>query len=220
MYQKLLSYLAALGLFISSGQATAVPAYLEEIPDDLLSDLVDDLDADELQDADRVKLALVLAEDPRSQVRKLSAQLAQDVRDPAIRPQALELIQKLAKDHCSSVRADAVYALATQIETMGALEANSLICNWATADITTHRMAMASALSIIERQPAGSEMCMELALEHLATDRNWRVRAAAAKASVARKDDNPDFYALLLAQLQQDQARSVRRIVKKGLASD
>lgn len=216
MYQKLLSYLAALGIALGSGQAAAIPAYLEEIPDDLLTDLVDDMDPDELADLDRVRLSEVLAQDTRSKVRKLALQLLQDVKDPALRPRTEELLKKLSKDACSSVKAEAVFALAYLMQNMGPLECNALVCSWATSKSTDHRQAVASALSYLDQAHPGTLMCIEFALELLAEDHAWRVRAAVAKASITRMDDNPDFYTEILQQLEQDQARSVRRIVKKG----
>lgn len=216
MYQKLLSYLAALGIALGGSQAAAIPAYLEEIPDDLLSDLVDDMDPDELADLDRVRLSEVLSQDTRSKVRKLAIQLLQDVKDPAVRPHTEELLKSLARDDSSSVRAEAVFALSSLMENMGPLECNSLVCNWATSESTDHRHAVASALSFLRQAQPGAQMCMEFALEHLAADHAWRVRAAVAKAALNRMDDNRDFYTAILLQLEQDQARSVRRIVKKG----
>lgn len=217
MYQKLLSYLAALGIALGGSQAAAVPAYLEEIPDDLLTDLVDDLDADELQDLDRVRLSEVLAEDPRSQVRKLAARLTGDIKDPKLRLRAEILLKKLTRDTCSSVRSDAIIALSHLIQTMGPLECNSLVCSWATSEHTDQRMALASALSMVEQVHPGSSSFTELALEHLAADHAWRVRAAVAKASSARMYENPDLYQELLRGLESDPARPVRRIAKKGL---
>ncbi len=215
MYQKLLSYLAALGIALGGGQAVAVSAYLEEIPDDLITDLVDDLDSDELQDLDRVKLSEVLSEDPRSKVRKLAALLAADTGSPDLRPRAEALLKKLTKDPCATVRADAVFALSCLMGHMGPLECNELVCSWATSEHTRHRYAIAHAVSLLEHAHPGARMCIEFALEHLATDRAWKVRAAVAKAAFSRFDDNRDFYAEILQTLERDTAKSVRRIAKR-----
>jgi hypothetical protein len=150
-----------------------------------------------------------LSVDPRPPVRSQAAQAAV-AWWPTAGERAFEVIGTLSADESPEVRAAAIRALVTLLESASLRERVEHVCEWATSDEIAKRSAIAAALCA----PI-PVMVADLAIEQLAHDSEPQIRRAALQAAEARVQEDPQNYLRIARELNTDSDRQVRQAAER-----
>ncbi len=201
--------LAAISIAVSAGLLEPAPS-LARIPEELVADAVDDV-ADMPSAEERKDVLLLLAHDPRPNVRRRVAESAGDIaREFPI--QALELVRRMASDASSSVRSGAATGLYRVLETVPSIQRLEISCQWAVSESPSERAALAAALGLGARVPLA-----DLMIEQLCSDDERSVRLEATRALAERCFEAPAVYRALAERLLTDADRRVRHSARRVL---
>jgi hypothetical protein len=184
-------HLAALSVGLSSCPAAAFD--LDDLPQDVFEDILDDVGDAQWRDTDR-RIALLLAvEDARVAVRLRAAHRAPssglDLDD--LEP----FLLRLAEDSDPAVREATAQSLAVLLGGADGLERTAVIGDWSTSASPAARLALARALA----RPFAA-VGARAAIEQLALDPVAEVRRAAVAAARARCDRDPDLLAAVVSR--------------------
>ncbi len=207
--QRLLRHLVALSIALGAGTASA--AELAELPSEVLSDLVSEVEQSDTDETTKLGVLKLLARDTRGDVRARVAEAAACLW-PESREAALELLRKLAHDSSMKVRVAAANGLTRVLYLASPSERVEVVCDFAVAEAPAERLAMARALS--SRVPV---LVADLALQELATDTVPEIRAAALRAAQQRLEEGPATYRRLAEERITDSDRNVRRAARRLL---
>jgi hypothetical protein len=206
----LFRHLVALSIALGAGNAGAAAA-LEELPGEVLSDLVSDVEQSDSDKSTKLAVLNLLALDSRDEVRARVAEAASCLW-PHGKLEALELLRTLARDRAAKVRAAAANGLTRVLYLASPAERVELVCNWTVEDASAERMAIARALS--SQVPV---LVADLALEQLSNDADPEIRAAALRAAQQRFGEDPRTYRRLAEERTTDPDRAVRRAARRLL---
>jgi HEAT repeat protein len=177
--QKLLCHLAALALAAGSASAAAA-ADLDQIPRGMLEDLLDDLEGDDWQERDLVRLVDLLLGDQRPEVRLHAAQLLG--KPPGTRsPRREALLRRACADPNPEVRRTACSALGTWLRGLCPFQQVDVLLGLGTDGSATLREAAARVVGAGLDAPLADTV-----LEQLARDPEPSVRRAARRAQRRR----------------------------------
>jgi HEAT repeat protein len=208
--QKLLAYLTGAAVAFGSGGVARAREVLSDIPVPIIDELVEEVEQEGWRERDLIRLTQVLANDPRDSVRRRAVELLGTFDPEAASSSLEELLIDLSQDRCELVRATCAQTLVFWLHRLGGLSRVKLIAEWTLSPQPLVRLTMAETLnSDVEA------LGVEAALETLARDKDFRVRAAAARASGRRLQENPNGYTALLSTLSQDEHAIVRRAAKR-----
>jgi hypothetical protein len=209
--RRLFARIAASSIALgASGSAAA--AELAKLPEDLLSDVIEEVEAGPAADGERQRVLRWIASDARPFVRAHAATAAGALW-PEQREQTLELLRDLACDRSEVVRTAAAAGLARLVRRASPVERIQVVCEWAVSDQPSLRAAIARAL--VSPTPA---FVTDLAIESLAGDADPEVRALALTAAAAHFEEAPQHYRGVAEKLANDEARAVRRVARAILA--
>jgi hypothetical protein len=215
VYQKLLRHLALASISLSSGASTAAAA-LAEIPDDVASDLIDEIDdTDETSWGvhDRVGALMLLTHDPRAVVRARVARSARTLWDNAP-DEALELVRQLLRDPSENVVQAASATLSELIERASPARRIEIVCDFTVSEETAERVAIGRALS------RGTPVFVtDIAIAELSRDKNAEVRALALIAAERHFREAPGTYHALAMTASTDADATVRAAAHRLLRS-
>ncbi|HVJ19053.1 MAG TPA: hypothetical protein VM686_26720 [Polyangiaceae bacterium] len=207
--QRLLRHLVALSIAFGAGSASA--AELAELPSEVLSDLVSEVEQSDTDTDTKLSVLKLLSSDVRGDVRASVAEAAGHLW-PDNKEDSLALVRALAQDGSTKVRAAAANGLTRMLYLASPAERVEVVCTFAVADAPAERLALARALS--SHVPV---LVADLALEQLANDDEPEIRAAAVRAALQRIDEAPATYRRLAAERIADPDRNVRRAAKRLL---
>jgi hypothetical protein len=208
--QRLFRHLVALSIALGTGAASA--AELDELPGDVLSDLVSEVEQADTDQRSKLGVLTLLAGDTRGDVRARVAEAAACLW-PESKEDALELVRSLAHDKQPKVRAAAANGLMRLLYLASPAERVELVCTWTVAESVAERLTMARALS--SKVPV---LVTDLALDQLSNDLDPEVRAAAMRAALLRFDEDPLTYRRLAEERLADPDRNARRAARRLLA--
>jgi hypothetical protein len=209
--QTLLKRIAAASLSLGAGAAAAVQN-LEDVPVDLLGELVDDAGTEALEVNDRVLMLRLLARDSRPAVRATVA----GALPPLYRcapDESVGLLRLLASDGSADVREAVTAALSEVVKRAAPVDRVEIVCSWALSEDARARAAIARVLTA--RIPV---LVTDLAIEQLVHDRDPEVRRFAALAARAHEDEDRARYGALLARLETDEQAGVRDAARSSRA--
>lgn len=209
---KLLAYLAGAAVALGAEGIANAQVVLQDIPGPVIEDLLTDVEADDWEEQDLLKLVELLSKDPRASVRRQAAELLSTVDPEAVPESVEELLEDLVQDRSELVRGACSSTLASWLGKVGGLARIKTIAEWTLSLSPQTRLTMAEALdSDVEA------LGVDSAVLRLALDDDFRVRAAAAKAAGRRLRENPASYATVLRDLLSDEHRLVRRSARRAL---
>jgi hypothetical protein len=172
--QALLKRIATLLMAGGTGLAGADGAL--ELSEEMVEALLDSPELGRCEEADRTRLAALLATDARPQIRqRLAISLSEHPLSLCSESEAL--LEGLARDRDPRVVRALGAALGSVLVQLAPLERSYLVSSWATADHEGLRFALAFALA----WPIES-VGVRSALQELKHDRSTDVRTAAARA--------------------------------------
>lgn len=211
--QRAFTYVAALAIAGGLGLFPAGPRLLR-IPEQLMAELVDAVEERDpaWPKEDRRRVLLLLAQDPRPQIRARVAEAASALM-PEWSDDANRLLYELALDPIGSVRAGVTRGLEALLAHVSPLERVEILGQWASAENVARREALAIALAC----PV-TTMITDLVIEELSRDGNPRVRTAALRAARQHYQENPAAYAALAEARAADDDARVRRTARRLLA--
>jgi hypothetical protein len=215
VYQKLLRHLALASISLSSGASTAAAA-LAEIPDDVASDLIDEIDdTDEAGWGlhDRIGALMLLTHDPRAVVRARVARSARTLWDTAP-DDALALVRQLLRDPSSVVVQTARSTLGEIIERASPARRIEIVCDFTVSSEAAERVAIGCALS--RNTPV---FVTDIAISELSRDENAEVRALAILAAERHYREAPGTYHALAMTASTDADATVRAAAHRLLRS-
>lgn len=198
--------MTALSLVLTAGTAGATS--LNELPAEVLCELIDEADTSGAGDPHSARVLSVLLEDERETVR---AQVAQAMGSlwPEPASEAASELRRLSRDESDSVRVSAAVGLARAIERATAPERIDLVCSWALSEDANERLALARALTW-----STPVFVADLVLEQLTRDETPAVRAAALAAVAKHFHENSTVYARIVAQCADDPDRNVQTLAR------
>jgi len=215
VYQKLLRHLALASISLSSGAGVASAA-LGEIPVDVASDLIDEIDEDERAGwnvHDRVGALTLLTHDPRPVVRTRVARSARTLWDNAP-DEALDLVRTLLRDPVPEVALAAGTALEHMIDRASPARRIEIVCDLTVSEEASDRLAIARALS--RNTPL---FVTDIAITELSRDTNPEVRALAITAAERHFREAPGAYRALALTAAADADAGVRAAARRLLGS-
>jgi len=210
---KLLGYLGGLAIAFSSGSVEAARSDLAMIPDPIMEELLDDLNNDDWRPNDFVRLAKLLADDPRSKVRYLTAELFTKLKAEFLNSELEPVLAKLARDKDPLVQSTLTPSITGWLSHLNELDRGKVVLEWSLSDDAPVRQAIAAAIS-----SGVKGLWVDFTVEHLSRDENQDVRAEVVKAAQNRFRTNPSFYSEILGRLCYDESRSIRRSARRAIA--
>jgi hypothetical protein len=210
--QKAFKYVAALA--VAGGMGLFLPGpRLLRIPERLMGELLDAVEEREPSwpKEDRRRVLLLLAQDPRPQIRSRVAEAASALM-PDWSEDANRLLFELALDPIAEVRTSASRGLEALLKHVTPIERVEVLCQWAAAAEVARREALGLAMCA----PI-TTLITDLVIEELSRDVNPRVRLAALRAAQHHYPENPAAYAAIAQDRADDEDARVRRAAKKLL---
>lgn len=206
VYQKLLRHLALASISLTSGAGVASAA-LAEIPVEVASDLIDEIDEDEHAGwnvHDRVGALTLLSHDPRPVVRTRVARSARTLWDSAP-DEALQLVRQLLRDPAPEVALAAGAALEHLIDRASPARRIEIVCDLTVSPEAAERLAIGRALS----RPTPL-FVTDIAITELSRDTNPEVRALALSAAERHFREAPGAYRAIALAAAADSDAAVR----------
>lgn len=208
---KLLAYLAGAAIALSSGSIANAGPDLTVIPEPIMVELLDDVVDEDWRTKDLIKLAEVLTDDPRRQVRCRTADFFARTKDAFSGHDLEPFFRKLAQDQDPMVRSSAARGIGDWLARLDEFERDRVVLEWALSASASVRETLARVLS-----QGVATLGADLAIEHLASDDNSKVRFAVVQAAERQFQGNPSLYSELLRRLTSDATRSVRRSARRA----
>lgn len=208
---KLLTYLAGASIAMSSGSATGAQIGISEIPMPIMEELIDEVEDEGWRDQDLLDLAKLLAEDPRKEIRRRTAELLSGSQADLSSSEVESILLKLAQDKDPLVRSTLARGVSDWLSGLSGFERNSFVLEWSMSDSAMIRQTIAEALSF-----SMVDLGVDLAIEQLAGDAEATVRLAALRAAERHYAENPPLYQSVMDRLATDRARSVRRAAHRA----
>jgi hypothetical protein len=216
VYQKLLRHLALASISLSAGASTAAAA-LAEIPVDVASDLMDEIDDNDDNAGwalhDRIGALSLLTHDPRPIVRSRVARSLRTLWDKAP-DESLELVRLLLRDPDADVARTASAALSELLERASPARRIEIVCDFTVSSETAERAAIGRALA--RGTPA---FVTDMAISELSRDTNAEVRALALTAAERHYGEAPGTYRALAMAASSDIDATVRAAAHRLLRS-
>jgi hypothetical protein len=215
VYQKLLRHLALASISLTSGAGMASAA-LGEIPVDVASDLIDEIDENDRAGwnvHDRIGALTLLTHDPRPVVRARVARSARTLWDSAP-DEALQLVRQLLQDPEPEVALAAGSALEHLIDRASPARRIEIVCDLTVSAEEPERIAIARALS----RPTPL-FVTDIAITELSRDTNPEVRALALSAAERHFREAPGEYRALGLVGAADSDAGVRAAARRLLGS-
>lgn len=206
----LFRHLVALSITLGAGSASAATE-LEELPAEVLSDVVAEVEQSDADTATKLGVLRLLARDARDSVRARVAEAASCLWSGG-KHEALELLRSLAGDRAAKVQAAVANGLTRILYVASPAERVELVCNWTVAERDAERLAIARALS-----SSVPVLVADLAIRELAADTGPEIRAAAIRAALQRFAEDPAGYRALAEERIADPDRGVRRAARRLL---
>ncbi len=198
--------MTALSLVLTAGTAGATS--LNELPPEVLCELIDEAERTEQGHPQKARVLSLLLDDKREVVRAQVAQAMGSLWPQPVGDAAGEL-RRLSRDESDSVRVSAAVGLARAIERATAPERIDLVCTWALSEDPDERLALARALTW-----STPVFVADLVLEQLAQDSTAVVRAAALAAVARHFHENSVAYARIVTQCTSDPDPNVQKLAR------
>jgi len=120
MNQRILRYLAAVAIAVSAGDVDPAPR-LEQVPENVLADVVGELDGPDVEEQDRWRMLALLSGDIRPAVHKRVARAVNHLLDHGTPFERVEMVAEWATAQCEGQRAVIADVLAQRREAIGDL---------------------------------------------------------------------------------------------------
>jgi hypothetical protein len=208
--RTLAGYLASAAISISTSNVNAAQFDMEEIPINLLNNVLDEVTETEGELEDKMAVLAMAANDKRTSVRlrvcERIAAMSKQVTWDKIEP----LLVKLTHDKATSVRNESAYSMACALGESEIITRTLVTNEWALSEKVPQRVAIANILS--------QELnCLGVSAitTQLASDSNSEVRLAVVNLAASRIKENPNHYKQILHGLSTDANRRVRHTARR-----
>ena len=212
--KRLLTYLAGATISASAGGVEALQNSVDDVPLELLGDVLDDATADTWESEDRLQLLSALVSVDREEIhrRVLDLFASEGTRIPwdSLEDTLGELV-----DHGSPKVCEAVgRTIATALKEAGGITRTQAVTNWALSESPMRRIAIMNAVT-------KDFYCLgvDAAVSYLSEDPNPEVRIAAAQTAARRISENPADYQGVLEKLSSDPDFNVRQAARHWVMS-